>query len=87
MAAEESETWTPEDEPPKASGVGVYNPLEFLYDDEEDPGSDDDPKWWMWAILIVISCLATPLILSWELIKWIYKAIRNWALSTDSTID
>lgn len=87
MTPEESETWTPEDEPPKASSIGAYNPLEFLYDDEENPGFDDDPKWWMWAILIVVGCLVTPIILSWELIKWIYEEIRNWAFSTDSTID
>lgn len=80
MAAGESETWDPEDEPPKASSVGVYNPLEFLYDDDKNP-------WWILAILIVLSCLATPIILSWELIKWIYKVIRNWAFSTDSIID
>lgn len=80
MTAEESEAWIPEDEPHKASSIGAYNPLEFLYDDEEDP-------WWMWIILIVAVCLASLIILSWALIKWPYKVIRNWALSTDSTID
>ena len=87
MAEEESEAWIPEDEPSKASSVGAYNPLEFLYDDEETPRFDDDPKWWMWAIIIVAGCLVSLIILSWELIKWIYRVIRNWALSTDSTID
>ena len=81
MKADESETWDPEDEPPKDSGVGVYNPLEFLYDD------DDKTPWWMWVILIVVGCLASVIILAWAPIKWIYEAIRNWALSTDSIID
>ena len=79
MTAEEYETWTPEDEPPKSSS-GVYNPLEFLYDDEENP-------WWMLTILIVAGCLASLIILPWALIKRVYGIIRNWALSTDSTID
>lgn len=73
---EESGCFHPEDSLP--SSIGAYNPLEFLYDDD-DTKPDKDPPWWLWIIIAIADCIIYPFCLVWRGIKHAYKSLRDWA--------